>query len=275
MLENKIEVSKEFTASGKYGTLLSLGVTFTNTEDSVINTSRGRESEGPTARKIGFAKPQNLTNSQRQKIIDKLFRVVLRSNPLLGKSSRNVLEFIRDAVVGELSGKKTKGEKSKVVVSSKFTKTAIVPNDKAKPTKFKTPSVNRVKTSLNSINNKFYDSSLFDLERFIRFNLADTIRRNMGTGSSKSVLNYRTGRFADSVEVKKLTNSRDGMITVFYEYMKNPYATFSSGGKQEQPKSRDPKLLVSKSIRSLAAKMAINKLRAVSVWVKEHQLLKL
>jgi hypothetical protein len=63
IIENKIEVSKEFTASGRYGTLLSLGVTFTNTEDSIINTSRGRESEGPTARKIGFAKPQNLTNS--------------------------------------------------------------------------------------------------------------------------------------------------------------------------------------------------------------------
>jgi hypothetical protein len=55
------------------------------------------------------------------------------------------------------------------------------------------------------------------------------------------------------------------MITAFYSYMKNPYATFSGGGQQQYPRSRDPKLLISKSIREIAATQVGNRLRAVNV----------
>jgi len=61
------------------------------------------------------------------------------------------------------------------------------------------------------------------------------------------------------------------MITAFYSYMKNPYATFSAGGRQELPKSRDPKLLISKSIREIVGQQVANRLRAVVVWVKDNQ----
>jgi hypothetical protein len=47
--------------------------------------------------------------------------------------------------------------------------------------------------------------------------------------------------------------------------MKNPYATFSTGGRQSVPKSRDPKLLISKSIRDIAEQVATNRLRAVAL----------
>ena len=46
--------------------------------------------------------------------------------------------------------------------------------------------------------------------------------------------------------------------------MKNPYATFSSGGAQQFPRSRDPKLLITKSIREIAAKLTTARLRAVA-----------
>jgi len=59
--------------------------------------------------------------------------------------------------------------------------------------------------------------------------------------------------------------SREGAITAFYTYMKNPYATFSEGGQQSRPRTRDPKLLISKSIRELAATRVANRLRAVVV----------
>ena len=59
----------------------------------------------------------------------------------------------------------------------------------------------------------------------------------MGTGSSKNVLNYRSGRFAHSATIDHLTNQKQGMISVFYNYMKYPYATFSEGGRQEYPRS--------------------------------------
>ena len=95
--------------------------------------------------------------------------------------------------------------------------------------------------------------------------LHDQIKKNMGTGSSTRVLNYRSGRFANSVKVERLSESRQGMITAFYSYMKNPYATFSKGGRQESPTSRDPKTLVSKSIRELATPQVANRMRAVLV----------
>lgn len=93
----------------------------------------------------------------------------------------------------------------------------------------------------------------------------EQVRKNMGTGNSKTVLNYRTGRFAESVKVERISESRQGMITAFYSYMKNPYATFSQGGRQQYPRSRDPKTLISKSIREIAQTMVTNQLRAVNV----------
>jgi len=87
----------------------------------------------------------------------------------------------------------------------------------------------------------------------------------MGTGNSRDVLNYRSGRFAESVKVERLSESRQGMLTAFYSYMKNPYATFSQGGRQQYPRSRDPKTLISKSIREIAQTMVTNQLRAVNV----------
>lgn len=108
-------------------------------------------------------------------------------------------------------------------------------------------------------------TNLIKLQNIINQQLQDVVAANMGNGSSRTVLNYRTGRLAASVSLDRLTQSRDGMITAFYSYMKNPYATFSDGGKQQVPRSRDPKLLISKSIREIAAEQAVTRMRAVAV----------
>lgn len=108
-------------------------------------------------------------------------------------------------------------------------------------------------------------TNLTGLAQLFDSNLVRVVKENMGNGSRRDVLNLRTGRFAESVKVERLTESRAGMITAFYSYMKNPYATFSQGGRQEYPRSRDPKLLISKSIRELAAQQAITRLRAVVI----------
>lgn len=107
--------------------------------------------------------------------------------------------------------------------------------------------------------------NLLNLTSLINSQLQDVISANMGDGSSRNVLNYRTGRFASSVTVENISMSRQGMITAFYSYMKNPYATFSAGGRQATPTSRDPKLLISKSIRQIAEQVVTNKLRAVAL----------
>lgn len=95
--------------------------------------------------------------------------------------------------------------------------------------------------------------------------LPPQVKSNMGTGDRRDILNYRTGRFANSTKIVNLTRSREGTITAFYTYMKDPYATFSRGGAQESPFSRDPKLLISKSVREIMGEFAEAKLRTVLV----------
>lgn len=107
--------------------------------------------------------------------------------------------------------------------------------------------------------------NLTSLLAFINKHLQSVVSANMGGGDRRDILNYRTGRFAASAVAQRLTLSRKGMITAFYSYMKNPYATFSKGGRQSSPASRDPKLLISKSIREIAAERVSNRLRAVVV----------
>jgi hypothetical protein len=106
-------------------------------------------------------------------------------------------------------------------------------------------------------------ANLINLAVLINSQLQDVISANMGDGNSRNVLNYRTGRFASTVKVEQLSMSKAGMITAFYSYMKNPYATFSAGGRQAIPASRDPKLLIAKSIRQIAEQVVTNRLRAV------------
>jgi hypothetical protein len=124
------------------------------------------------------------------------------------------------------------------------------------PVKVKIPKVNM---SVDQTTN------LIGLQTLINAQLIERVKQNMGSGNRKDILNLRTGRFAESVKVERLSESRAGMITAFYTYMRNPYATFSEGGKQQLPRSRDPKLLISKSIRQIAEAKVQNRLRAVLV----------
>jgi hypothetical protein len=130
-------------------------------------------------------------------------------------------------------------------------------------------TLNQVKTAANirvvASKIKAKETSLTFLQNLLNSNLVQTVKQNMGAGSRRDVLNLRSGRFAESVRVERLTQGRQGMITAYYDYMRNPYATFSQGGKQELPRSRDPKLLIAKSIRQIAAQAKITRLRAVLV----------
>lgn len=105
-------------------------------------------------------------------------------------------------------------------------------------------------------------TSLTSLQNVINIMLHEQIRQNMGTGNRRDVLNYRTGRFAQSAQVERISQGREGMITAYYTYMKYPYATFSEGGRQQFPRSRDPKLLISKSIREIMQQQMITRMRA-------------
>lgn len=159
-----------------------------------------------------------------------------------------------------------KNGKSKPYSSRSQTPNSIVSSKKIplKMTGVKPKKIKVVETSIGSTT-AINVVNLLSLQNLINSQLQDVISANMGDGSRRNVLNYRTGRLAGSAKVESLSESRTGMITAFYSYMKNPYATFSQGGQQANPTTRDPKLLISKSIREIAATQVANRLRAVAL----------
>lgn len=108
-------------------------------------------------------------------------------------------------------------------------------------------------------------TSLAAIQIILNERLAEQVKKNMGKGSAKATLNNRTGLFSQSVKVERMSADRMGVITAFYTYMKYPYQTFEPGYVQGLPESRDPKKLITKSIREIAVSLATTRLRMVLV----------
>lgn len=174
-------------------------------------------------------------------------------------------EYIANVIRYGKAEEKTYSVSSTFISKSKSAK--VDTSEYSKQVKKDKEAVKRLKAKVASLRAgpKIDLPILSRLQPILEGSIRDQVEKNMGTGNSTKVLNYRTGRFADSVKIERLTQSRAGMVTVFYSYMKNPYSTFSEGGRQQYPKSRDPKLLISKSIREIAAKEAYTNLRSVNV----------
>lgn len=177
--------------------------------------------------------------------------------------SKSIPEHIGYLIEVTLKGLQVKEEFSSAKVVD-----SIIKNKQPKPTKSKVSlKIRPIKTKptklapIRTRQGKF--TSLASLQTLLSLALHDQIRKNMGTGTSKNILNYRTGRLAESAEVTRMSQSREGMITAYYTYMRNPYQTFQPGYAQGAPASRDPKLLISKSIREVLATQVKNRLRAV------------
>jgi len=152
---------------------------------------------------------------------------------------------------------RTAGKQSKQTISTKQqrkTPATVSTSSSGKTTKVPVKQLPRIITVSDDI---------LSLQNLLNASLVQQVKQNMGTGNRRDILNLRSGRFAESVRATKISQARSGAISVFYTYMKNPYATFSVGGKQQYPTSRDPKLLISKSIRQLAQQQMITKLRTI------------
>ncbi len=189
------------------------------------------------------------------------------------RSSDSLKEYVGKSLVGTLSGKtlnplkiahkKPSVYKNKVNgIPSTNSAAAIQALKKASK---EAKEVQKALNSKVSITRNIKYTNLTSLQALLDKHLQDVVSANMGNGNDKKLLNYRTGRLAASAKVTRLTESREGLISAFYTYMRNPYGTFSEGGKQQYPKSRDPKLLIGNSIKEIAATLVGSRLRAIVV----------
>jgi hypothetical protein len=260
-----IEFKKNLAAAKS---LLELNFAFVITMPSALNTKSLNVAEQQIIRSYTKDIQKTLQNFVgNKKVLDIASEYLYISN-----SSPSLLDNIQSSFLSILKGEKPSVKPSNYSKPGSLTSGNRLPNKSSKLNKqkrtqkqvSKTP-VNKVPAVRLSTSSIMSENSLTSLLSLINNQLQDVISANMGDGDSRRVLNYRTGRLAASAKVEKLSESRTGLITAFYSYMKNPYATFSDGGRQQNPKSRDPKLLISKSIREIAATQVGNRLRAVNV----------
>lgn len=103
------------------------------------------------------------------------------------------------------------------------------------------PGAKKPKTGRDQLN-------LAKIQAAINTRLPAEVRRNMG----RPALINQTGRFSNSV---KLTGLRQAPASIVadYTYQLNPYETFENTGVRQWPTGYNPKPLISKSIRNLAA----------------------
>ena len=239
-----------------------------------INTGSGRQAGATLGELKNFLNPGNA--GMIKKMTSSLVQPSVILNFLSSPGSPSWLTLVGNKIANAIDPfKKSRDEKtysiSPVVVSQTSVKVTRSKKDKdrlknenIKVTKF-IAELKSLDAKAKSIKIQKSTTNLVQLQNLINQSLVERVKANMGRGERRDVLNLRTGRFAESVKVTRMTQSREGMITAFYSYMKNPYATFSQGGRQSSPTSRDPKLLIARSIREIAAAQVANRLRSVSV----------
>jgi hypothetical protein len=257
-----IEFNQNYTESAT--NLLNMQFSFVVTMPQKFNTLTLRTQEVSRIKNyIGNTILPTIAEQAKKKFVGGL----LQDTVLNSSASPTFLEYytslLTNTIQGKLADRVVKKSKSTAKNTKAIPISAIVKDPKKLKLKSKSGGT---KISGNSIPlGRSNGLDLTSLQNLINQHLQSAISANMGDGSSRNVLNYRTGRLASSAKVEYMSQSRAGMITAFYSYMKNPYATFSDGGKQQYPKSRDPKLLISKSIRDIAAQQVGNRLRAVNI----------
>lgn len=252
-------------------TLMQLGMTYTTDHASKLNLLMGtKESKyGSGSSGSALKASQQLRTNLDQRRVSSILNTLLRGNPLYGTSSPTLKHLINTHILEAILTGKPKPKKYHATKSRTINNSYIEPTTPKNPAK---PNIAQKNVSKPTVRTPHINSTvgerhvgLTSIQTLLNRHLQDVVSANMGNGNARNVLNYRTGRLAASAKVERVSQSKEGMISAFYTYMRNPYGTFSEGGRQQHPRSRDPKTLISKSIKEIAATMMVTRMRAVLV----------
>jgi hypothetical protein len=160
------------------------------------------------------------------------------------KRSRNIKRRnLEHRKIKRSKGKATRKINAKVAIGSIV---AIKTKDKTK-----TRASFRKRASKGKSVRKQATAAAMPLELIglINKELPDTVRANMGEPALTNV----TGRFADSTRATDMHMTPQGFPSIGYTYQRNPYGTF------EQDHDYDPRRLIDRSMREIAAQYAIGR----------------
>jgi len=251
-IEYGLQLSPKYIS--KSGMFLDLTFNFTVSMPSSLNTKSLNVAEAAAIRKaagnVVFEKLERGIKEQltHQSILELIPEV---------SASPNFAEFAVNSIIATLSGRVLPKQTGKAAVKKATDIITRNKNTLNNLNKLKI-SVPKSTAKLRTIKGQF--TSVANLQVLLNSQLAQQIKKNM----TRPALQNQTGRFAESVKVERLSQSREGMLSAFYSYMKSPYQTFEPGFNQGS-KARDPKALIGKSIREIAAGLVGNRLRAISL----------
>lgn len=205
-----------------------------------IDSSKGNKSKAfEDAEKAGFL----------QKALDKLIEDQALGFPN-AKGSDSPVEVAEKTITNILAGagnKKSTLKKQKINTKAgkgtskpKKRKATLAPVVKEKATKLK----GRRKPS-----SKGDRLSLQMLIGPLNNQINEAVRKNMGAPA----LENRTGRFAGSVKITDINVTAQGFPSIGYTYQRSPYDKF------ERDTERDPRRLIDRSIREIAAQYAMGR----------------
>ena len=200
--------------------------------------------------------PGNIEDSTHEKAVKAVYRKFiggLTEDMLDMKGSPSLKEKTTALVTDKFKGKKNVKVKAKSVKMSTKTKS----KGKGSKTGGKVV-ISAMTLRTRKAKRRATDSAAArPLQMMVMINkeLPQTIKANMNLPA----LENRTGRFAESVKVVDAVQTRQGFPSFGYTYQKNPYQTFEPGFAQGSPE-RDPRALISRSIREIAAELAIGRL---------------
>ena len=200
-------------------------------------------------------------NSRRNNLLKEIIAKIDLFNQKGSKSGKELFDdLISDAFydkplknVGVITKTKVRlSQKGKTLPTNKLSAAKF--SKAIKPKSFKDSK----STSMQDLNNANTLSA-------VNNRLHDQIQKNMGKGRAKQILNYRTGRFARSVELESLVLSKTGKTAeARVKYMQYPYGVFEPGGRLHLP-GRDPHRIIGKSIRQILQEQQIANLARVGV----------
>jgi hypothetical protein len=209
--------------------------------ESVL-TKKGKFKKVYTVRLKLQAASENLAQAAGEKLLNKKLIEEFERQAVMEETSKSSINAIAGFVDDALrDNKKAKGfrEASKASITWK--------NPKKRKT---TKKPQRLRTSSGQF------TSAMNIQAILNAKIKEEVADNMGKGGA---LVYRTGRFASSVSVEKVMQSRQGALTAYYTYMKAPYQTFERGFAQGSFR-RDPRKLIAASIREIARETLSHKL---------------
>ena len=169
----------------------------------------------------------------------------------------NAINVAEHAVVANLKTISGSKVKKKTKGSTRDAKSVSV-SKAAKSMKGKVKAKGRVKKRKRKVATKRTPAMQpLHLIGLINKKLPETVRKNMQNPG----LENQTGRFAESVRITDIGTTAQGFASIGYTYRKDPYQVFEDGtGVAPWANGqRDPRQLIDKSIREIAAQFAIGR----------------